>query len=304
MKNIISFFSSISILLVAVTSSVSAQTEKTLYENLGMRLVKYTDAMTDQQSCALFIDQGEIYFALYGHDNYMLWSNDDTNLTFSPDSNHMIRIDDQPPYSLRTLVRRNGLEPMNTHEAAAVIRALVNRDRIRIRYYDWPSYDRQDHEVSPSPVSYVYNMGVKHCGWQDLGVSEDLRNAELRVYRGEDGFVSVQVIGNDNLSLTKGFEQSGGGCHITLGRVWGLFGRQADQWTSEQVDPLNRNRLIISNANGDTMYEDYAGPRSYSRNRRNGNPWPNAEDAAHAAWEAAPDGSIKLLRIIIDGLPT
>lgn len=279
--------------LLLLPVSASAQSTEILYEGMGMKLESLTDAMTDERSCVLFIDQGPVYFALYGHNLFTIWAEEDSGLNFSSDSNHMIRVGEQSPYSLTALFRRNGLKPANATQAAAVVRALLEGERMRYRYYDWPSYDSSDREVDAPNVAYAYNIAVERCGWRDLGVSGELGQAELSVYLGQEGYVAINVVGNDDLRLRKGFDQYGGGCHIQLG-VQGVFGRQAGNWTSEAVDRFDRERLVVFDADRNRVYSNRGGPSTFGRSQLEGHPWPQSEAAARAAWEAAPDGSIEL----------
>ena len=45
-------------------------------------------------------------------------------------------------------------------------------------------------------------------------------DAELDIYKSDDrdGFARVNVVGNEDLGIQKGFDEYGGGCHIF---IWG-----------------------------------------------------------------------------------
>ena len=90
-------------------------------------------------------------------------------------------------------------------------------------------------------VGYGYHQAVKACGWKPLG-SPNLAPVKISTYESDDGYARVSVDGNPNLTLNKGFNKYGGGCHIGV-YIQSLFGMKNSRWTSEKVDLTVKRRL-------------------------------------------------------------
>ena len=187
------------ILLLVVPSVAFGQDRTTIFEGMDMRLVSIVDAMTDDKSCALFVDNGPIYVAVYGHDGFTIWADDDADVNFATDATHLIRVGEQQADELIALSKRNGLKLASSLEAKSVVDALLAGERVRLRYYDWPGYDEIDQELKAPNRAYVYNMAVEKCGWKDLGLSGELSAVELKIYQPDDpdskGYATVEVVG-------------------------------------------------------------------------------------------------------------
>ena len=260
-----------------------------------MKLVETVDAMTDEQSCALFIDQGPVYVAVYGHNDFAIFPDSD-DLNFANDGTHLIRVGERDPNSLSGPNRQEALTLTSSQRAAAVVGALVKGNRVRLRYFDWPDYAKHDTELEAPNLAYVYNMGRDECGWKDLGVSGDLSDAELDIYKSDDhdGYSRVKVVGNEDLGIQKGFDEYGGGCHISIG-VSSTFGMKAERWTNEEVSIGGDGKMVIKNSKNKVVFSESL-PESYGSQER-GNHWPPAEEAAEVAFKESPHGSIEILEM-------
>jgi len=273
-----------------------ADERKTIYEGMGMKLVSIVDSMSDEKSCALFVDAGYIYIAIYGHDDFKIFSNNEYH-PFAPDGKHLMRCSNKKPASLMKLPKHNALKPINPTYAASFIKELVEGKEVQIRYYSWPEYKESDKKLRFKTLDYVYDKAVRSCGWKDLGTSNKLPKAELSIHIWKEpeyeGSANVSVIGNEHFWLRKGFDKYGGGCHISLhGYDDEIFGMQGGKWTCGTWDMHGNQKLIIRNASGNVLFSEEV-PRNTGR-AKEGNPWSYAHRAAKIAWEASPEGSIAL----------
>lgn len=283
------------ILCVGFLIQARADDRKTLFDGLGLKLVTTIDAMTDKSQCSLFVlpEYGPIYFSIEGPDKVTIWPRID-GLLFASDAEHLLRIGDATPIKLQVLPKRNGLA-IETSDAAAVVKALIKGDRIRLRVVRFPSYEKTDLEPpSNFALPYVWSLATQKCGWPSLGVSTELPSAKLDIYKPDNpdsqGYVSVTVRGNGDLGIRKGFDKFGGGCDITLGSHE-IFGMKAHRWISEWVDSDGRTKLVVRDKDGNILFEERV-PTQYGR--VGANPWPVGEQAARAMLRAAPFGSVIL----------
>ena len=277
-------------------TTIAADSE-TLFDGLGLRLVSTVDPMTDKRSCALFVDEGPIYLAIYGHADFVVWAHEDPKVLFAPDSPHLVRVGKAPPMALVPQSKRNGLKPKDPAAASAVIQGLARRELVRLRYLDWPSHDPHDVEFKNPNVAFVYAIATKRCGWKPLGVPSELAPVTLDIHEGKEpqyqGYARVKPEGNPGLELAKGFDKFGGGCHIAIG-IHETFGMKGGQWTNAHVDTLKSTKLVIRDADGATVFSERV-PGSYSFSRSGvTQAWPEAAMAARLAWQHSPGGSLAL----------
>jgi hypothetical protein len=270
-----------------------ADERERLFDGMGIRLEKITDSMTDKTSCVMFVDEGPIYLAVTPA-KVNVWSASD-ELLFAFDSKHLIRVGDAPPMTLTYLSKQNGISVADAATAGKVVKALAARTPVKVRYYDWPSHDQHDREIVSPAFAYVWGKAEKACGWKPLGVPAELPQATLHVFESKDeitkGYAKLMVDGNDTLGLQKGFDQYGGGCHITVG-VIETVGMQAGQWTNALVDLGGRQRIVVRDETGKTVFDEKV-PNSYGVTRT-GNQWEPARRAAIAMWEVAPLGTVSI----------
>lgn len=279
-------------------NSAIADERKTVFEGLDTKIVSILDDMTDEESGVIFLDLGPvspIYMAIYGHDHFIIWANTN-DLYFAFDRTHLIRVGKNKPFPLKSLSKRNGLKPTNTKETESVVESLVKGEEIKIRFYNWPQYDKFDQKIQNPNLAFVYNKAVKQFGWKDFGIPAKLAPVKLDIYIPTDpdtkGYATLSVIGNRDLGLKKGFDKHGGGCYVTIGEYKELFGTQKGKWCCSEVDSFGRNRIIIRNSQGKIVFEGKV-PHTYSSPKK-GNRWPLGAKAAKAAWESAPLGSIEI----------
>ena len=283
----------IPIFCIAVAFHARADERTTLFDALGLRLVSITDSMTDKKQCALFVDFGPVYLSIEGSDKVTIWPRK-AGVLFASDADHLVRIGESTPFKLQVLTKRNGLAIADSGDATALIKALANSERVRVRYVEWPSYEKADLEFSNFALPYVWSLASEKCGWASLGVPPELPPAKLDIYQSEDpnkkGYASVTVHGNRELGVQKGFDKYGGGCHITLGGHE-TVGMKGKNWTSDVVDLRGRTKLVIRDKSGTIVFEDQV-PTTYGRSDTN--PWPAGEQAVRAMWRAAPFGTVVL----------
>ncbi len=284
------------LLVVLFVSTIICQNQTVIFEGMGSKLISEIDAMTDEKNCAIFVEVlGPIYFAIYGSNDFTIWAKNN-NFLFASDSKHLIRVGDNKPYELTTLDKRNGLKPLNKSEAKNVIEALLKGEEIKIRVYEWPSYSKEDISLINKNLSFVYDKAIKNCNWADLGIKPILAPVELKVYESDrpnsKGYATVSVIGNDDLSLAKGFDEYGGGCYIEVG-IQKTFGMQKDEWCCDKVAIGGDSKIVLKSKDGKEVFSETV-PENYS-SQEDGNPWPIGEKAARLCYDLAPEGSIEVI---------
>jgi hypothetical protein len=174
----------------------------------------------------------------------------------------------------------------NPEQASDLLNALLNGERVRMRYYMYPSYEQRDIELRVPTLAYGYGKGVEQCGWEDLGAPKELPKAEAEVLSEGDpnsenaGFALVQINGNDALTLRKQFDKFGGGCSFQVNSS-SLFGMNRGTWTAEHYGKT----ISIYSGDGQKLFEA-EGPGFEEKDEA----WPAAAEAAEAAWKADPRG--------------
>lgn len=122
----------------------------------------------------------------------------------------------------------------------------------------------------------------------------DHNKMQLSVYDPDkDGYAIVSVVGNKNLTLTRGFTKYGGGCHIVVGGHYEVVGMKAGAWGTgiSMVDLGGKRSVTVTSADGSVLF-DRKSPNSYGMST---NPeWSSAEEAARAMWQAAPTGLVRV----------
>lgn len=215
-------------------------------------------------------------------------------MLFASDGDHLVRIGESTPFKLQVLTKRNCLAVADFTDATALIKALAKSVRVRVRYVEWPSYEKANLEFSNFALPYVWSLASEKCGWPPLGVAPELPPAKLDVYQSDDpnnkGYASVTVNGNRELGVQKGFDKYGGGCHITLGGHE-TVGMKGKNWTSDVVDLRGRTKLVVRDKAGTIVFEGKV-PTTYGRSSTN--PWPLGEQAVNAMLKAAPFGTVVL----------
>lgn len=280
--------------ILFLINSALADTRETIFEGFNAEVVSIVDDMTDKKTGAIFIYSGRIYMAIYGHDDYAIWSNVD-DLLFAFDGKHLIRVGKMSPFPLKTLNKRNRLKPSSKTEAEAVIRSLVKGEEIKIRYVDWPKYEQHDITIKHPNLAFIYNKAVKSFKWKSLSISSELAPAKLSVYMPSEpdskGYASVNVVDNFELHLMKGFDKYGGGAAIGVGYNE-TFGLHEGNWICKKVELSGGKYLIIRNSKDQIVFKKEL-PTHFDH-VVTGTIWPDGEQAAKAAWESAPLGSIEV----------
>ncbi|MBC8416177.1 MAG: hypothetical protein ISS80_01900 [Candidatus Cloacimonetes bacterium] len=280
--------------IVVISNSAFADDRETVFEGLGAKIVTVVDDMTDEKSGVIFLDFGSIYMAVYGYNDYAIWANTD-DLNFAFDETHLIRVGENEPFTLKSLIKRNCLKPTNAVEAEAVIKSLARGEEIKLRYYNWPQHEKIDKKLQNLNFGFIYNKAVNLFGWKDFGISTELAPVKLNIYIptdiGSEGYVSITVEGNSDLGLGKNFDQFGGGTTINVGVKSG-FGFNKGHWICGSVELSGNKHLIIRDSNGIIVFKEVL-PTSYICAPA-GERWPSGEIAAKKAWEASPLGSIEI----------
>lgn len=289
MKLLLTLFLSV----LVICNSAFADSRTTIFEGLNMEFVSNVDDMTDKKSGAIFVNSGPVYLAIYGHDEYTIWSRKD-DLLFAHDGQHLIRAGENKPFSLSALSKRNGLKPTNNKEAEAVINSLLKGEEVKIRYFDWPKYDKIDIKMKNPNLAYVYNKAVEMFGWKNLGIQPVLAPVKLSVYTPKEpdsaGYAAVSVENILDLGLKKNFDKFGGGASISVG-IKEAFGLHKGRWICKSVELGGGKHLIIRNSEGIVVFKEEL-PRKYGE--VTGESWPAGERAAVAAWKSAPLGTIEI----------
>lgn len=284
------------VLLLAFTLSTSALADerKTIFEGFDAKIVSIIDGMTDQKSGVIFLDFGSIYMAVYGSNDFAIWANSE-DLNFAFDVTHLIRVGENKPFSLSYLTKRNGLKPTNAVEAESVIKSLAKGEEVKLRYYNWPQYDKIDKKLQNPNFGFIYYKASKLFGWKDFEVSHEIAPVKLNVYVPTEpdskGYASVTVEGNRDLSLSKNFDKYGGGATINVG-VKSAFGLHKGRWICKSVELSGNKHLIIRDSQGNIVFKEVL-PSRYN-NAITGEIWPVGKTAAKKAWEVAPLGSIEI----------
>ncbi len=101
--------------------SAFAQDEReTIFEGFDTQMDSFVDAMTDEKRGAIFVFFGPIYMAIYGHNDFTIWSYGNY-MNFAPDATHLIRVEGNKPFSLTYRDKLNSLSFANHAEAESVI---------------------------------------------------------------------------------------------------------------------------------------------------------------------------------------
>jgi len=284
------------VVFLLVVPLVLADDRVTLFEGFDLKLEQITDAMTDANTCALFVENGPIYFSVEGRSKVTIWPNSD-DVHFAPDGKHLIRIGNATPSQLTYVSKRKALSVAETPLAAQVVKALAARESIKVRFVDWPSYENTDVTVEALAFAYVWSMAEKQCGWPTLGVPAQLPEPKLSVYEPTEedsaGYATVAVPGNRDLALKKGFNKYGGGCHISVG-VHDVVGMQGGRWTSGTVDLAGRTKITVRDSSGAVTFEGKV-PTRYGMSATRGTDWDLGKEAEQAMWTAAPLGTVSIM---------
>ncbi|MFC2085766.1 hypothetical protein ACFLRO_00990 [Bacteroidota bacterium] len=283
-------------ILVSTTAISSGQNAGTIYEDQGMRLLYSIDDMSDEATCTLVFEQSKFNVHIFGSGDFTVWAKEEIPdilrdiigdpIVFAHDGEHLMRVGHNKPFRLLTHEKQNRLVPVDAALATDAVRAMVNGDTVRVRYYTWPDYEQVDTRVGRLNLSYVYKKAVDECGWPDLGGSDKREPVQLEVI----GRGHVSAAGSD-LYLDRRAEEIGGGCYIH-GDGASLVGKQKGKWTFGQYDENERTKLIIKDGTGAVVFSERI-PKKSGR-IRDGNRWDAGEEAATVAWVNADEGSIEL----------
>lgn len=289
------YFLRIFIIVLFFSNYATANDQETIFEGLNAKIVSTQDAMTDKISGAIFLDFGPIYLAIYSHNYFIIWSNYD-DLLFAPDKTHLIRVREVPPFSMKKLPNKEGLEPIDDIEAQGVIESLVKGEEVKIRYFDWPKYSKFDRKIQNINFAYIYSKAVKTFGWKDFGIPPKLAPVKLGLFEkydsGNKGYSSITINGNGDLRLWKNIDQNGEWCDVQLGDFSRIFTIKNGRWYCSESFPEGNGRVVIRNSEGEIVFKGKL-PKKTSYD---GSSWPLGAEAAKAAWDSAPLGSIELMQ--------
>ena len=284
--------------------SVFAQERETIFEGFDTQMDSFVDTMTDEKSGAIFVFFGPIYMAIYGHNDFTIWSYGNY-INFAPDATHLIRVEGNKPFSLIYRDKLNGLSFANHAEAESVIHALVKGEEINLRYYEDQGnrYNQVDSKLQNIFLGFVYCKAAKLFGWKDFGVSPDLPLVKLNFYAptkpGIKSYARIDVQGNPDLMLinnkaeASAFNYSIGAWNASLmvGKEQ-VFGLSSDgEWICRGgslnlfASILGKEHVILRDSNGIMVLKEelkWTGK------------WPGGETVAKKAWEVAPLGSIDI----------
>lgn len=276
--------------IILYSSHAIADETKTIFEGLNAKIVSIVDDMTDKNYGVVYLDFGEIYIAVYESNKFVVFKNSN-DINFAFDTDHLIRVGENKPFSLRHLSSNKGLEPTNVAEAEAVINSLAKGEEVKLRYYNWPEHRQTDIKLQNLNFGFIYYNAAKLFGWKDFGVSHELAPVKLDAYVSSEGnhkFLSVTVVGNSKLFLQTIMGSSGTAIH--LGAMTAGFGLDKGKWVcGSQTPSYSDNHLIIRDYNGKVVFKEVL--PSYLAD---GIDWPIGKTAAHKAWEVAPLGSIEI----------
>ncbi len=264
-----------------------------VFEGMDMKLLSSVDEMTDKKSGTLLIMLGPVYIAISGHDKFVIGSSKG-DVIFAHDEKHLIRVGENKPYTLTVGSKRNFLSASNGFEAESVITHLLKGGEVKLRYFEWPRYNKTELNISNGNAALVYNKGVSLFGWKDLGIAPVLAPVVLSVHNSKSpedvGYALVQVQDISDLSLVKGFDKYGGGTSIRVGvnKAFGIFN---GKWVCDSVALSGGKYMIIRDAEDKVVFKEEL-PKDFGGV---GVPkWPTGKQAAVAAWNASPLGSIEV----------
>jgi len=284
--------------------SVFAQERETIFEGFDTQMDSFVDAMTDEKSGAIFVFFGPIYMAIYGHNDFTIWSYGNY-MNFAPDATHLIRVEGNKPFSLTYRDKLNSLSFANHAEAESVIQALVKGEEINLRYYEDKGnrYNQVDSKLQNIFLGFVYCEAAKLFGWKDFGVSPDLPLVKLNIYTptkpGIKSYARIDVQGNPELMLINNKAEAGAfnysmgawNASIMVGKEQ-VFGLSSDgEWICRGgslnlfASILGKEHVIIRDSNGIMVLKEEL--------KWTGG-WPGGETVAKKAWEVAPLGSIDI----------
>jgi len=285
------------IVITDLTGWAFAQNRTVVWSGLDMELAQTVDPMTDAKACTLSIGPVSWSVVLVNDKEFFV-TPVTAKWTFAPDEQHLIRVGTEKALPLSLVTKRNVLTVNDAVSSARVVRAIVSGDQeIKIRAFKFPSREVLDLAINNPNVGFVYRRAVDACGWRNLGISGELKPAKLSVYEPSDpdpakaGYATVHVVGNDELSLQKGFDKYGGGCTINVG-VSSLFGMRSGKWINDKIAVGNES-LLIRDADSKQVFLQHL-PEHYDGPGMKGGVWPQGLEAARAAWRATPLGSIEL----------
>jgi hypothetical protein len=285
----VKYIAPILLFIVFFSTATFADERTTLFEGFNAKIVSVVDDMTDKKSGVIFLDFGLIYMAIYRHNDFTIWANDN-DLNFAFDVKNLIRVGESRPFSLEIL-RRNGLKLSNAINAESIIKSLAKGEEIKLRYYTWPQYTQVDRKLQNPNFGFIYYKAAKLFGWKDFGVSSELAPVKLNIslltdYPRKD-HVRVTVDNNHELGLIKNSDKNGGGATIMVYEGLG-FGLHKNEWICKQSTILGKEHMIIRDSNRNIIFKELL------PSIRDEEIWPLGKIAAKKAWESAPLGTIQI----------
>jgi len=281
--------------------SAFAQERETIFEGFDIKIVSLVDAMTDEKNGVIFVSFGPIYVAIYGHNDYTIWSYRNY-VNFAPDATHLIRVEGNKPFSLIYRDKLNGLTFVNRAEADSVINALAKGEEINLRYYldKGNRYEQVDSKLQNIFLGFAYCKAANLFGWKDLGVSSELPPVKFDKYAPSEQEVEVSIQWNPDLKLVNYKGQ--GYASIVFGGKEGFGINGNGEWICDGTIFLYKYDFTIYNSDGMIVYKGrtpgspyFEKPTAYEKScwgdNRYGR-WPEGETAAKKVWEAAPLGTI------------
>lgn len=289
------------LLTIAAATTTLASDRTTIYEGFNASIESETDSMTDRKIGLLFIHFGAYYIAIYDHQSFKIWPGTD-KLIFADNKNNLIRPSKSNPIRLIRTYPKGGLTTANKTEAAKIIRALVNGEEVKFRYEDFPGYETNESIMQNKAAGFLYTKAAAEFGWKNLGQKNEIPKADISTYISKDangepnGYFSNSVLLNDQVQLSRGDRKWGGAVFAEFGfplRVE-AFGFNGKNWLFKPNILREKMAITIKDKDGNTLYQGNTPTYDMKQDSLRGSGWPDAENAARAAWKAGPFGTLTI----------
>lgn len=232
------------LLFCLATSGIAGEKEQTFSYPGGVTLQTKLDEMTDEKTCTIVTPKFGVYVGVYGGPAVTIWTAaDDVNVKRSPEP--LLRIGDAPAFKL-TVPDRPHMIQVPDAKVNAVLNALYARERLRLRFWEWPSGNPNDVELKHGDFGRAYDRARQLCGWKALTATYAPPSKEPRIFNGDDGYTTAQFGGEISEGWTVTYMPKFKSCAISMGSTPRVF--EAKGGKPDNVLPLHT--ITFRDANG------------------------------------------------------
>lgn len=271
--------------------SVFSNDREIVFNQYGITAEKSVDFMSDEVNCAIFVDFEDIYLGIYDADEFFIWA--ENGLIFDPDAQNLIRVGNNPPYKLIKHNKHEALLLDSNLESLNVIKSLLQGQEVKLRYYSWPGHTKHDVILKNNFLNYAYGKVYQDFQWEDAKVPYTLRRPNIIVETFsifDTEYTTVYPEGNMDLFLAT----DDNGIYLWEG-IHKFLGYVENQFMCINNYPEGADSLVIRSEAGDIVFQEKI-PLSLNGDKRNweSQPWDKANQAAKAAWNNCPFGTIEV----------